>query len=160
MIDVNTAYQVLSRARKRARRAYLTPAIPDDAPAACQKCAAKTPDYIRGLQGVRAKVDAHVETCSGCRARLAEMLAESSRIKGLFSFAPIGLVVSAKGLIRRVTPTKTPHLVTAGAIGSAVLRGRDARRPGGHPSRVDQFEWSKHGGLEYDQIHSDRTRRW
>ena len=120
MIDVNTAYQVLSRARKRARRAYLTPAIPDDAPAACQKCAAKTPDYIRGLQGVRAKVDAHVETCSGCRARLAEMLAESSRIKGLFSFAPIGLVVSAKGLIRRVTPTKTPHLVTAGAIGSAV----------------------------------------
>ncbi len=121
MIDVNTAYQVLSRARKRARRAYLTPAIPIDAPAACQKCAAKTPDYIRGLQGVRAKVDAHVETCSACRARLAEMLAESSRIKGLFSFAPLGVVVSAKGLIRRATPTKTSHLVMAGAVGSVAV---------------------------------------
>lgn len=87
MIDVNCAYQVISRARKRARRAYLTPAVPEDAPLACKQCAARTPDYLRGRQPARADVDEHVSTCPGCQARLAEMLAEASQIKGPFGWA-------------------------------------------------------------------------
>ena len=125
MIDVNTAYQVLSRARKRARRAYLTPRVPDDAPLACHKCSAKTPDYLRGLQSVRAKVEAHVEFCSGCRARLADMLAESTRIKGLFSLVPLGLAGSWSAFVRRLAPHSGGHVVVAGAVvsGLAVMAG-------------------------------------
>jgi RNA polymerase sigma factor (sigma-70 family) len=120
MIDVNTAYQVLSRARKRARRAYLTPTVPDDASIACKNCAAKTPDYIRGLQNVRTKVDSHVETCAACRARLAEMLAESIQIKGLFSIAPLGLIAGLHTIATRALPKVPAHVLIAGAAVSTV----------------------------------------
>ena len=84
--------------------------------------------------------------------------------KGCSLFGQFRLAVSAKGLIRRVT-TKTPHLVTAGAIGSAVavVAGVTLARTGGHPSRgppvrMVQARWPRVRPMHQLPPHGETSR--
>jgi RNA polymerase sigma factor (sigma-70 family) len=87
-ISENAAYQLLYRARKRLRRAYLTPVLPDDASPACRQCAARFPDYLSGNASAAIFVDRHIEGCDDCRARLAEILEDAQTMKGAFGLLP------------------------------------------------------------------------
>lgn len=144
MIDVNTAYQVLSRARRRVRKAYLTPIVADDEPAACRACAAQTPDYVRGHQPVRAAVDAHVETCARCRGRLAEILAEAGRMKGPFAFV-LPILLGLGRLVRwprrffdalwRRAPAQVAAIAGLLILAAGLLTGLSLTSSSGHTFR-------------------------
>jgi RNA polymerase sigma factor (sigma-70 family) len=87
-ISENSAYQLLHRARKRLRRAYLTPTLPDHASAACRQCATRFPDYVSGKLEDTVFVDRHIADCEDCRARLSEVLEDSLVMKGAFGLVP------------------------------------------------------------------------
>jgi RNA polymerase sigma factor (sigma-70 family) len=120
MIDVNTAYQLLYRARKNLRRAYISTRPHAGATAACRACATKTLDYLRGNVEVREEVDAHVATCVGCRTLLAEALDDAREMQPLFGLAPVGLVVAWRELARRHPRLIRRPRIRHAAVGSPV----------------------------------------
>jgi RNA polymerase sigma factor (sigma-70 family) len=120
MIDVNTAYQLLYRARKNLRRAYISTRPHAGATAACRACAGKTLDYLRGNVDVREEVDAHVATCVGCRTLLAEALDDAREMQPLFGLAPVGLVVAWRELARRHPRILRRPRIRHAAVGSPV----------------------------------------
>ncbi len=80
-ISDNAVYQLLHRARRRLRRAYLTPQVPADAPLMCRKCAEMTPDYIQGDANAREVIRRHCAKCEDCHARLVAAVSEAQEMR-------------------------------------------------------------------------------